>query len=49
MLYRFTCGHVGRTNNPPIVSISNTQAFIKVAEIRGRPIEDVDKKCPACK
>lgn len=45
MLYRFDCGHVGRTNES---YKAKAQAFIRVAEIR-EPVEDRPTKCPECK
>lgn len=44
-LSKFTCGHIGRTNNGPD---SKAQAFIRVAEIRNSPVDEVPKKCPGC-
>lgn len=45
MLFRFECGHVGRTNE---ASRAKAQAFIRFAELRGRPVTDVGKNCPDC-
>lgn len=45
-VYRFDCGHVGRTNES---DRAKTQAFIRVAEIRGEKVEDTGKPCPDCK
>jgi hypothetical protein len=46
VLFRFACGHTGRTNDS---YRARTQAFIRVAEVRGVPIEDRDSPCPDCK
>lgn len=46
MLYKFTCGHVGRTNDS---YHAKAEAFIRVAEIRSEQVESVNKSCPDCK
>lgn len=46
VLFRFTCGHVGRDNEAPH---PKARAFIRVAEIRTMPVADVAKPCPDCK
>jgi hypothetical protein len=46
LLVRFTCGHVGRTNDS---WRAKTQAFIRVAEIRGGLLVAGEKPCPDCK
>jgi hypothetical protein len=49
-LYRFACAHVGRENEPdPRNPRATVRAFIRVAEIRDNPVEDVPKNCPACR
>jgi hypothetical protein len=45
MLFRFLCGHVGRTNEG---LRAKAQAFIRVAEVRSSYVEDVAKNCPDC-
>lgn len=45
-LSRFSCGHVGRDNE---AAAAKAQAFIRVAEQRKAPVEDVGKPCPDCK
>lgn len=45
LLYRFSCGHVGRTNDSPN---AKAQAFIRVAEVRGARVEEDRKPCPDC-
>ena len=45
MVYKFTCGHVGRTNDSYRAKV---EAFIRVAEIREN-LEEVGKPCPDCK
>lgn len=45
-VFRFTCGHVGRTNDAPY---AKAQAFIRVAEIRKAKVIEPDKVCPDCK
>jgi hypothetical protein len=45
MVTRFSCGHVGRTNDS---YLSKVQAFIRVAEIREK-VEPENKPCPDCK
>lgn len=47
-VYKFLCGHVGRGNEPPWNRKAKAMAFIRVAEIRGCPVELVGKKCPEC-
>lgn len=49
MLFRFLCGHVGRENEPGRSRRAKVREFIRVAEIRGRAVEDVAKSCPHCK
>jgi hypothetical protein len=50
MLFRFTCGHVGRENEPPPgAKRAQVRAFIRVAEIRDQPVTPVAKNCPDCK
>jgi hypothetical protein len=50
LLYKFTCGHVGRDSEPPAGrSRAKTTAFIRVAELRNEKAEDVEKPCPNCK
>ena len=46
MVYKFTCGHVGRTNDS---YRAKAEAFIRVAEIRNEGVEEVTKSCPDCK
>lgn len=46
MLQKYSCGHVGKTNDS---YRKKAEAFIRVAEIRREPVEDVDKSCPECK
>ena len=48
IVYRFTCGHVGRTNesDSPRRKVSS---FIRVAELRGAIVQEADKPCPDCK
>lgn len=43
---RFSCAHVGRTNESPYAKV---QTFIRVAAIRKAPVEVSDKPCPDCK
>lgn len=45
-IYRFNCGHVGRTNAS---ELAKAQAFIRVAEIRRAHIEENHFPCPECK
>jgi hypothetical protein len=45
-VYRFACGHVGRDSE---ALHPKAQAFIRVAEIRGAPVEDSARNCPDCK
>ena len=49
MLFRFTCGHVGRENEPGDSRRAKVRAFIRMAEVRGCLVEDVAKPCPDCK
>ena len=50
MLYKFSCGHVGRDSEPPLKhERAKTTAFIRVAEIRKERVEEVAKSCPDCK
>jgi len=46
MLYQFACGHVGRTNES---RWAKAQAFIRVAEIRVKPVTVSLLSCPECK
>ena len=46
MVTRFSCGHVGRTNDS---YRAKTEAFIRVAEIRDELVEESPKSCPDCK
>lgn len=46
MLYRFSCGHVGRTSDS---YRAKAEAFIRVAEIRNEKVETENKSCPDCK
>lgn len=41
-VYRFTCGHIGRT-------AERSAGFIRVAAIRDAPLDDVNHPCPDCK
>ena len=43
MLTRYSCGHIGKITGRKV------KAFIRVAEIRGHPVEDSPKSCPDCK
>ena len=43
MLTRYRCGHVGRVTGKTV------KGFIRVAEIKGQPVEDSSKMCPNCK
>lgn len=43
MLTRYKCGHIGMTTGRKV------KRFIRVAEIRKRPVEESVKHCPACK
>lgn len=44
-VYRYTCGHVGRTNDS---DRAKAQAFIRVADTRGARVEEERKACPDC-
>jgi hypothetical protein len=46
VVYKFTCGHVGRTNDS---YRAKAEAFIRVAEVRNENVEEVGKACPDCK
>ena len=44
MLTKYACGHIG------FVATGRTvKAFIRVAEIRRRPVEESEKHCPICR
>lgn len=43
MLQHYTCGCYGRENNSPRARVHE---FIRVAEVRNRPVEEVRGKCP---
>jgi hypothetical protein len=45
-LNRFSCEHVGRTNESDRAKV---QGFIRVAEIRGATVVDSPNACPECK
>lgn len=45
MLTRYKCGHVGKVTDQQ----AKAKAFIRVAEIRNRPVEESTKHCPDCK
>lgn len=45
-IYKFECGHVGRTN---ISDRAKAQIFIRVAEIRKATVEIARFPCPDCK
>jgi hypothetical protein len=47
-LFRFACGHVGRTSEGT-GRRAKVQAFIRVAQIGGASVEDLAKNCPDCK
>lgn len=44
-VFRFRCGHVGRTNHAPR---TKHQVFIRVAELRGAKALSAVKDCPDC-
>jgi hypothetical protein len=44
MLTRYACGDVGFVTKGRTI-----KAFIRVAEIRGKPVEESDKHCPICR
>lgn len=46
MVYKFSCGHIGRDNDS---YRSKVTAFIRVAEVRHEQVEEVSKSCPDCK
>jgi hypothetical protein len=48
ILFRFLCGHIGRENEPGYNGRAKVRAFIRVAEIRDRPVDDVRENCPDC-
>jgi hypothetical protein len=44
MLTRYKCGHIGKA-----AGSKKVKRWIRVAEIRGRPVEESEKMCPQCK
>jgi hypothetical protein len=46
VIYKFTCGHVGRDNEG---RYAKATGFIRVAEARRSPVEHSDRNCPDCK
>jgi hypothetical protein len=47
MITRYICGHVGTMTTPG--KKMPLKVFIRVAEIRGKPVEDSEKNCPDCR
>jgi ribosomal protein S27AE len=46
-LTRYSCGHVGRTNEG-YANKPKAVGFIRVAEIRDQPLAEKDQTCPDC-